>query len=122
MSLMSEAADLLRQKAAEHLGGKELTDDQLSAFIDNVKASMVLPVSPRPALQDTSHLGIDWVEVNERTRSYLYQGNGRITFTDVVRIEIRKSGTHRIETAAGIKSFIAPGWLAIQIDTDEWAA
>lgn len=65
---------------------------------------------------------IKWVELNppERKRKYTFPDGSSITFDDVTRIEVRESGKHRIETKAGRKAFVSPGWLWLEIDTDEW--
>jgi len=67
--------------------------------------------------------GINWTELNppERSRTYVYpEGEGNLTYENVVRLEVRASGTHRLETADGKKVFVRPGWKAVEIDTDEW--
>lgn len=56
----------------------------------------------------------------ERRRTYHFPGGLTATFEDVVKVEVRESGKHRIETASGRKAFIAPGWLWMEIETDEW--
>jgi hypothetical protein len=64
---------------------------------------------------------INWVELNppERRRTYCFPDK-TVTFYNVVRLEVRQSGKHRIETADGVKAFISPSWLWMEIDTDEW--
>lgn len=67
---------------------------------------------------------IKWQEVKERSRAYHYpSGSGgefSVVFENVVRIEVRESGKHRLETASGQKAFVAPGWLWLDIDADAW--
>ena len=65
---------------------------------------------------------IKWIKLNppERMRVYTFPGPHKIAFKDVVRIEIRDSGKHRIETADGRKAFVAPDWYLLEIDTDKW--
>ena len=65
-------------------------------------------------------MAIDWKEVQERSRTYHFPGSHVVKFTDVIRVEVRESGKHRIETANGGKAFVAPGWFLLEIDTDEW--
>lgn len=72
--------------------------------------------------EKSTELVINWKEINpiERTRIYHF-GNGEIAkFENVARVEIRASGTHRIETAEGRKAFVRPGWQWLEIDTDAW--
>ena len=79
---------------------------------------------------------IKWTELNppERKRTYVYESGLQVEFTNVKRIEIRDSGKHRIEAdsvavlmpsgenyfASGGKGFVAPGWVALILDVDEW--
>jgi hypothetical protein len=65
---------------------------------------------------------ITWTVLNppERRRTYHFAGGDTITFENVVRIEVRPSGKHRIETADGRKVFVSPDWLWLEIDVDAW--
>jgi hypothetical protein len=62
---------------------------------------------------------INWVNVNERSRKYVFAG-AELTLKNVVRIEVRDSGKHRFECADGAKGFVSAGWLWIELDVDEW--
>jgi hypothetical protein len=64
---------------------------------------------------------LKWTELNppERKRTYIFPTND-LEISDVLRICIRPSGSHRIETADGLKYIVNPGWLAIVLDTDDW--
>ena len=64
--------------------------------------------------------GIKWVEVNERSRAYKFPGGELLRFDNVVRIEVRESGKHRIETKDGEKAFVNSGWIWLKIDADAW--
>lgn len=57
---------------------------------------------------------------DERSRTYVFS-SGEIRIDEVVRICVRPSGGHRLETKSNDKYIIAPGWLAIKIDTDSWS-
>jgi hypothetical protein len=63
----------------------------------------------------------DFVELKppERSRTYIYVDRD-LVITDVTRICIRPSGSHRLETVNGMKYIVAPGWIAIKIDVDSW--
>ncbi len=65
---------------------------------------------------------IKWTELNppERRRTYHFSGYS-VTFENVLKIEVRESGKHRIETADGRKAFVATGWFCLEIDVDEWS-
>lgn len=71
---------------------------------------------------------IKWTELNpaERSRTYYFPGGFDgcalipVTVKEVARLEIRESGTHRYETKAGEKGFVAKGWLKLVIDVDAW--
>lgn len=70
---------------------------------------------------ELSESGINWTELKgEQKRTYYFPGNVSVTFENVVRIEIRQSGKHRIETAEGGKAFVSPGWLWLTIEAKEW--
>lgn len=55
----------------------------------------------------------------ERKRTYHFP-TGDVSFCDVVRVCVRPSGTHRLETADGKKHIVNPGWLALTLDMDAW--
>ena len=59
-------------------------------------------------------------KVNERSRKYIYK-NHEIVFNDVTAVKVSKnSGTHYLELKCGKKIIVAPLWLAIELDMDEW--
>jgi hypothetical protein len=64
---------------------------------------------------------INWTILDppERKRTYIFAGE-TLVFKNVTKIEVRDSGKHRIETADGIKAFVAPGWLCLEVDADQW--
>lgn len=65
---------------------------------------------------------IKWTELNppERRRTYRFPSGEVLTLVNVTKIEVRESGKHRIETDEGRKVIVSPGWLWIEVDTDEW--
>jgi len=77
---------------------------------------------PKQRWEKVMASGIKWTELDppERKRTYLFPGGERVTFENVVRVEVRESGKHRVETADGRKAFVCPGWLVMEIDTAEW--
>jgi hypothetical protein len=56
----------------------------------------------------------------ELKRTYIFP-NGKIEVINVVRICVRPSGSHRLETAEGRKLIVAAGWNAIEVDAAEWS-
>ncbi len=58
--------------------------------------------------------------LGERSRRYVY-ADGSVVIENVVRICVRSSGTHRLETADGSKWIVASGWRAVAIDADDWS-
>jgi hypothetical protein len=78
--------------------------------------------APKQRWEKVMHGNIKWTELNpaERKRTYHFPGGDSISFENVVRIEVRDSGKHRIETADGRKAFVCPGWLWMEIDVPEW--
>ena len=55
----------------------------------------------------------------ERKRTYIF-ASSRVEIENVVAVGVRQSGTHRLETADGRKWIVSTGWLAIELDMDEW--
>lgn len=57
-----------------------------------------------------------WHDVREVTREYHLHDGGRIFFRDVRRIAISPRGTHRLETADGLKHIVrADIWTHISV-------
>jgi hypothetical protein len=67
-------------------------------------------------------MAIQWTELSppERKRTYHFPNGEMMTFENVVRVEVRESGKHRIETKDGRKAFVCPGWLWMELDVDTW--
>lgn len=63
----------------------------------------------------------EMIPVFENKRTYIFADGRDVELEHVTAICIRPSGSHRVETASGKKYIISPGWLAIEIETDEWA-
>lgn len=57
---------------------------------------------------------------SERKRTYHYSDGSNFAVANVERIYVRPSGTHRLETSDGRKWIVVPGWVAIELDVDEW--
>lgn len=55
----------------------------------------------------------------ERSRTYVFP-NGKYTINNVTAVGVRPSGTHRVEDANGRKYVIPPGWMAVELDVDDW--
>ena len=56
----------------------------------------------------------------ERKRVYHFPGGGKLELTDVTHLLVRPSGSHRLATADGRKWIVQPGWVAIELDVDDW--
>ena len=56
----------------------------------------------------------------ERSRTYVFP-NGEVKVENVVRLCVRPSGTHRLETQDGTKWIVPAGWLGIKVDADKWS-
>lgn len=62
-----------------------------------------------------------WSETKgEKSRTYYYDEEVTFTVDNVVKLCVRPSGNHRLETADGTKFIIAAGWIAIEIDAPAW--
>jgi hypothetical protein len=57
----------------------------------------------------------------ERSRTYHFPSGEKITIEGVSQILVRPSGSHRLVTQTGVKWIIASGWIAIEIDVDNWS-
>ncbi len=67
---------------------------------------------------------IVWIDVNERSRTYVFVSDGRFiryTVEGVVRLA-KRDNSHRLELKGGGKTIVAPGWAFIEIDVDNWSA
>lgn len=63
---------------------------------------------------------LEFIEVNEQRRTYVYPDDKRIIVDGVVSINVSNSGMHRINLKSGNKAIVAPGWRAILIEGAEW--
>lgn len=63
---------------------------------------------------------LNFRELKEGRRVYIFPGNNRVIVENVCRIAIMDSGIHRLETTTGEKHIIPTGWLAIKISSEEW--
>lgn len=53
---------------------------------------------------------------NEKERTYIFDNTG-ISIKNVTNVDVSASGGHRITTADGVMVYVAPKWLAIEIDS-----
>jgi len=60
------------------------------------------------------------LKFTERSRKYVYGDGTFVEFKDVVRISVRPSGTHRLETKDGRRIIVISGWKYIELDVDDW--
>lgn len=63
---------------------------------------------------------LNFRELKEARRVYVFPGNNRVIVENVCRIAIMDSGIHRLETTTGEKHIIPTGWLQIKINSEEW--
>jgi hypothetical protein len=61
-----------------------------------------------------------YLKTPERSRTYHFPGNDTVKVTGVNAIAISERGTHRLETLYGEKVVVRCGWLALNIDADDW--
>lgn len=55
----------------------------------------------------------------ERSRTYHFPDGGKVTLKNVTHLLVRPRGTHRL-IADGVKWVVMPGFVAIELDVDEW--
>lgn len=58
----------------------------------------------------------------ERARTYVWPNAVTNTIQNVTHICARPSGSHRLQTADGLKHIVPSGWIQLVIDADEWSA
>jgi hypothetical protein len=56
----------------------------------------------------------------ERSRTYVF-AQGEYTVKNAVGLCVRPSGSHRVEDAQGGKHIVPSGWMAIQVEADNWS-
>lgn len=56
----------------------------------------------------------------ERSRTYHFPDGKTKTIHNVTHFLARPSGSHRLKTGLGQLWIIPTGWLAIEIDADDW--
>lgn len=63
----------------------------------------------------------EWQTISppERSRTYVWAGGDRATYSNVSRVKVTESGNHYLD-ADGVKAIIAPGWQRIELDIDGW--
>ncbi len=66
-------------------------------------------------------MALDFTEINppERKRTYHFAG-GTVEIPNVSRVCVRPSGNHRIETTDGKRFIVNAGWLAIELEVEDW--
>lgn len=57
----------------------------------------------------------------ERKRIYHYLNGGKLEFKNVVEVIVSNSGNHRLKLQDGSHWIIKEGWIAIELDIDEWS-
>lgn len=60
------------------------------------------------------------IEPAERKRIYHFSNGCKLELSDVTDICVRPSGTHRLKTGDGRHWIVQPGWVAIELDIDDW--
>ena len=75
----------------------------------------------RKSIFERAEMGLVFQTVKgEQRRTYTFP-NGTVAVDNVVRICVRPSGSHRLETADGRKFIIAAGWLSIEVVAERWS-
>ncbi len=79
------------------------------------------PLDPVPVKKEQAEAPLDWKPIEgERSRTYYYGDGNNITIENVIKLCVRPSGNHRIETSSGKKVIMAADWLCLELDTDKW--
>lgn len=65
---------------------------------------------------------LEFVEIKgEKSRRYKF-AKGDVVVNNVVKLCVRPSGNHRLETSDGKKHIIKGDWLGIEIEAEAWSA
>lgn len=56
----------------------------------------------------------------EKTRTYVFPSDQKITLQDVTHFMARSTGTHRLKTGDGKLHIVPTGWLHIEIEAEGW--
>lgn len=56
----------------------------------------------------------------EKRRTYIYSNGFKLTINNVTDVSVSDSGNHRIETERGKKYIVTPGWVAMELDVEQW--
>jgi len=57
-----------------------------------------------------------WYDVIERSRTYFYKNNRKLTILNVARFKVSETGRHYLEKKNGQSFVMQKGWLGIKID------
>lgn len=60
------------------------------------------------------------LEFKEKSRKYIYSNGFKLNIKNVIDVTISDSGNHRIETEDGKKYIVTTGWVAVELDTEQW--
>lgn len=65
---------------------------------------------------------LEFIELDppEVSRCYHFPDGCSVKLENVLKIAVSPSGTHRLETADGLKHIVASGWYHIEINTEDW--
>ena len=56
----------------------------------------------------------------EKVRTYNFSCGEKVVLKDVTELVVRASGTHRLKTEDGKSHIVAPGWLHIELEIENW--
>lgn len=56
----------------------------------------------------------------EKCRTYVYRNGFKLSVHNITSVTVSDSGNHRLETECGKKYIVAPNWIAIELDTEQW--
>jgi hypothetical protein len=56
----------------------------------------------------------------EKSRTYEFPNGNSVGFHMVTHIYVSNSGHHRLKTADNLLHIVAPGWMSITIDAEDW--
>lgn len=57
----------------------------------------------------------------ERSRIYHWHNGSKLEVKLVSDVQVTKSGYHKLTTEGGMHYLVAPGWLYIELDIDDWS-
>lgn len=64
---------------------------------------------------------MNYFEIPERKRKYVYPDGTYYELLEVLALAVSSLGTHRLKLSDGTHIIVPTGWIAIELDIDNWS-